>query len=217
MDCFSIKRVIFLSTATAILSIGIYAVANTSVSDGGLYADPMPDTAPVVTFPQHPTKPPTETVTRPVVVFEEEPAPTSNGWTALDTIPLDPDLQQYVYDAAVRHGMQMSFILGIIERESNFDPHVDYARCYGLMQIHQINFGWLYDEGIDALTYPGNIDAGVLMISRLLDKYEDPHLALMAYNCGESGARRLWNQGTYTTTYSRGVILLADKWKEVLN
>jgi hypothetical protein len=152
---------------------------------------------------------------------EAEPEdPPCCSWEHIDAIPLDPEYQHYIYKASQRHGVQMSLVLGIIERESTFRPFVwdPTETCFGLMQIHTINHGWLLeDEGIDALTYPGNIDAGVLMISQLIEKYGDLHRALMAYNHGEAGARRLWRDGILTTRYSRNVLAAAERWEGVLN
>lgn len=39
-------------------------------------------------------------------------------------------------------------------------------------------------------------------------------LALMRYNCGASGARKLWNQGIYSTNYSHSVMTLYESYKE---
>jgi len=139
-------------------------------------------------------------------------------WHPRDAIPLEPDMQQYVYDACEAYGVDMALVLAIIERESSFRPQVwgDNNSCFGLMQINRVNYNWLRDEGIEPLEYPGNIQAGVLMISRLLDKYDDTHKALMAYNGGESYARRLWNQGIFTTKYSRAVTQRAEHWQTII-
>ena len=51
----------------------------------------------------------------------------------------------------------------------------------------------------------------------LLEKYSDTHKALMAYNCGETGAKRLWNQGYLTSTYSRKVVTNYEKWQQIIN
>lgn len=51
-----------------------------------------------------------------------------------------------------------------------------------------------------------NIYAGTYIISGFVHKYDDYNLALMAYNCGETGASRLWKQGYYSSKYSRSII-----------
>lgn len=42
------------------------------------------------------------------------------------------------------------------------------------------------------MTHAGNIEAGIYIISQYLQSYGEPELALMAYNCGPGGARKLW-------------------------
>lgn len=51
-----------------------------------------------------------------------------------------------------------------------------------------------------------NIYAGTYIISGFVHKYDDYNLALMAYNCGETGASCLWKQGYYSSKYSRSII-----------
>ena len=35
---------------------------------------------------------------------------------------------------------------------------------------------------------------------------KEREFAVMDYNCGNTGAKRLWDAGTYSTEYSRGVM-----------
>lgn len=44
------------------------------------------------------------------------------------------------------------------------------------------------------------------MLSELISKYDSVTLALMAYNNGEAGAKRLWDDGIYSTSYTRNVL-----------
>lgn len=46
--------------------------------------------------------------------------------------------------------------------------------------------------------------------------YGDPEMAVMAYNCGPSGARALWNAGTYHTAHSIKVMDRFNYWTSVL-
>ena len=84
------------------------------------------------------------------------------------------------------------------------------------MQINRINFEWLRERGIDPLTDAGNIEAGVLILSKALKRYGEIELALMAYNCGDTGAKRLWDAGTYSTQYSRETMERYNKWVQIL-
>ena len=54
------------------------------------------------------------------------------------------------------------------------------------------------------------------MIGQHLETYGDTEKALMAYNNGPSGARRLWEAGTYQTDYTRKVMAALEKWTSVL-
>jgi len=121
-------------------------------------------------------------------------------------IPLDTELQSYTYDLCVEYGVEEHYplMLAVMWHESNFNEKVvSRTNDYGLMQINKINHKWLSDKlGItDFLDAKQNIKAGVYMLSTYLLKYEDIDKALMAYNLGETGARRYWNAGKYTTKY----------------
>ena len=149
--------------------------------------------------------------------YTEVTDPSFGGYEYLKYtgVPLELEMQRYIRDACERYDVPMGLVLGVIEAESSFRPGVWNKRktCYGLMQVHEINFGWLRDEGIDALTYPGNIDAGVLILSGMLDKYDDVHMALMAYNYGTPGALKQWKQGIFSTKYTRAVVSAAERWE----
>jgi soluble lytic murein transglycosylase-like protein len=147
------------------------------------------------------------TVAAPVVV------PVTAAWEPSEDVPLDPEPQRYVYEACEAYDVPEALVLALIEHESGFDPDASNGTCYGLMQINKVNYGWLREEGIEPLEYPGNIDAGVLMLGNLLGKYADPHKALMAYNAGEAGAKRLWDRGIYTSSFSRSVTAAAERYE----
>jgi hypothetical protein len=82
------------------------------------------------------------------------------------------------------------------------------------MQINACNFSWLRAKGVEPLDHKGNIEAGVLMLSEAVHKYGDYHRALMAYNCGDAGAQRLWNNGYYSSRYSRAIMAKYENWKQ---
>ena len=103
------------------------------------------------------------------------------------------------------------------EIETHFDADaVSSTSDYGLMQINKCNHDWLLKEGFDVTTYDGNIGAGIYMIGSYIETYGDIGLALMAYNCGPSGAQKLWSQGVYSTDYTRKVMDAYNRWSEVL-
>lgn len=130
---------------------------------------------------------------------------------------LSPELQEVMQAKCEEYGVPYALALAVADQETRFDPDaVSNTDDYGLMQINTINFEWLRERGIDPLTYEGNIEAGVLILSKAINRYGDYGLALMAYNCGDTGAKRLWDAGTYSTQYSREVLERYDKWVQIL-
>lgn len=130
---------------------------------------------------------------------------------------LSPELQKIMQEKCKEYGVPYALALALADQESRFDPDaVSGTNDYGLMQINKINFEWLRERGIDPLTYEGNIEAGVLILSKAINRYGDYGLALMAYNCGDTGAKRLWDAGTYSTKYSREVLERYNKWVQIV-
>lgn len=127
------------------------------------------------------------------------------------------DLQEIMQDRCEVYGVPYALALAIAEVETHFDPDaVSPTHDYGLMQINQVNHEWLQGLGMDPLTHAGNIDAGLYMIGNYLSQYGDTEMALMAYNNGPSGARKLWDAGTYQTDYTRKVMRALEHWTSIL-
>ena len=123
------------------------------------------------------------------------------------------DLQDIMQDACEVYGVPYALALAIAEVETHFDPDaVSPTHDYGLMQINQINHAWLLEKGFDVHTYAGNIEAGLYIIGGYLDTYGDTERALMAYNNGPNGAKKLWDAGTYQTDYTRKVMAALEHW-----
>lgn len=130
---------------------------------------------------------------------------------------LDPNLFAVMMEMCGKYDVPLALALAVAEQESKFRPGaVSSTNDYGLMQINEVNHGWLRQRGVDPMTYTGNIEAGCLMISEAVRKYADYNLALMAYNCGDGGANKLWKQGIYSTAYSRSVMARYEKWSAYL-
>ena len=127
------------------------------------------------------------------------------------------DLQETMQDCCEEYGVPYALALAIAEVETHFDPDaVSGTGDYGLMQINSINHEWFSEIGFDVMTYDGNIEAGIYIISQHLNKYGKPELALMAYNSGPTGAQKLWDAGTFQTDYSRKVMAAFEHWTSVL-
>ncbi len=167
-----------------------------------------------------PTAPPVVKTLDDITVVqptEVAPAPLYRDDIVSDGRLLSYELQEIMMDCCEEYGVPYALALAIAEVETHFDPDaVSGTGDYGLMQINEINHEALLEIGIDPLTYEGNIHAGVYIIAGHLDRYGDPELALMAYNCGPTGARRLWDQGIYETEYSRKVMTAYEYWLSVL-
>lgn len=126
---------------------------------------------------------------------------------------LSYECQQILMDCCERYSVPYALGLAIAEVETHFDPDaVSGTGDYGLMQINACNHAWLSEIGFDVMTYEGNIEAGIYMIAQNIQKYDDFELALMAYNCGPTGAKNLWDQGIYQTEYSRNVMNAYNYW-----
>lgn len=157
-------------------------------------------------------------VTEPLITNTQEAEDAAAPVSAYRSdIPLSEELQAVTRSMCEAYEVPLALILAIMERESNFNPDaVSRTNDYGLMQINKINFENLLAQGIDPLTYEGNIEAGCKILGEYIKRYGDIELALMAYNCGPTGARRLWDAGTHSTAYSRAVKETYEKWQEVL-
>ena len=76
---------------------------------------------------------------------------------------LDYDLQMTMQACCEKYGVPYALALAVADVESRFDPTATSGtNDYGLMQINQVNHGWLLEQGIDPMTPEGNIEAGVL-------------------------------------------------------
>ena len=124
-------------------------------------------------------------------------------------IPLDMEQQDIVREIAAEYGVPFELALAVMQVESNFDvTAIGNGNCYGIMQIHKINHPALEKQlGItDWLSLSDNTRAGCYMLGKLLDKYQDETRALMAYNMGEGAAKKAWNAGTCSTSYTEKVM-----------
>ena len=124
--------------------------------------------------------------------------------------------QDYLWQLCKKYKVTDYYELFIAQmyHESGFDESViSGTNDYGLMQINKCNHKWLTKElgNGDFLNPYNNMEAGVLIMSRFLQKYSDVHKALVCYNRGESAVIN----GTYSTSYSKCVISDMDKLIEL--
>lgn len=118
-------------------------------------------------------------------------------------IPLSDNLQQHIHSLCEKYDVSYAMVIAMIDVESGFNSKaVSSTNDYGLMQINAIN----HKGNVDYLDPYDNVEHGIKALHKLAKKYNEADLVLMCWNCGEAGARKLWQEGIYSTEYSRKVI-----------
>ncbi len=101
---------------------------------------------------------------------------------------LGPDLRRLAKRAAAQYGLAPELVRAVVRTESGGNPRaVSRANAYGLMQLTQGTAVELAGESltVEQIMEPErNLDLGCKYLRRLLDRYGDLRLALMAYNAG---------------------------------
>lgn len=147
---------------------------------------------------------------------------TAQAAKIYQSIPLDKDLQEYVWELCVYLEIPECYetILAIMWQETHFDPSlISETKDYGLMQINETNILGLHDTlGItDIMAVDQNICSGVYLFALNYKQFGNINEALMGYNMGPTATRNCLANGTYSTAYSRSVIsktqmILQDKY-----
>ena len=115
------------------------------------------------------------------------------------------ELQEFTQDICKERSLSYPLVLALIERETGY-RNVGPNGCgsTGYMQIipkwheeRMKKFGV-----VDLLEPEGNIMVGIDYLTELFGKYHEVNLVLMAYNMGESGAKKLWEDGVYSSDYA---------------
>lgn len=115
------------------------------------------------------------------------------------------ELQEFTQDLCEERKLSYPMVLALIERETGY-RNVDPNGC-GSTGYMQIIPKWHEERmekfGVTDLLDPkGNITVGIDYLSELFEKYHEINLVLMAYNMGESGAKKLWEDGIYSSDYA---------------
>lgn len=129
------------------------------------------------------------------------------------------DLQEFTYYLSAAYDIDYTLVLAIISKESAFMPDgISSTNDYGLMQINACNHEWLTEElGITDFIDPyENIKAGLFILRGLFEKYDSTSKVLMAYNMGENGASKLWEQGIFESNYSKDVLQKQETYRQIL-
>lgn len=114
-------------------------------------------------------------------------------------IPLDKDLQDYIWAVCDEYHVDRTLVYAIIQRESNFNPKLigDDGDSYGLMQVQ---YKW-HEERMDLFNCRDlldpyqNVRVGVDYLAELLSTGKSIHWVLMAYNGGRDYATEMESEG----------------------
>lgn len=135
----------------------------------------------------------------PVYRYRVEPV---EGFIEYD-IDLPQDMQMHSFALSQKYNVDVELVYAIMWHESRFiwdvpdNVNTNGTHDRGLMQINEVNWNWLAKIGLDVNDPYDNIECGVYMLSYLMNKYDTTH-ALMAYQCGEGGMKRLAGKGYVT-------------------
>lgn len=164
-----------------------------------------------------PVKEVTLTKTVEVPAYDSDKLPTLEDVTYYD-VPLSYSLQRYIYEVCADEEVPVSLVIAMIDKESQFNPEaVSDTGDYGLMQINKINHETLEEQyrAADMLDPYQNVFCGVKVIGSYIKAYEgDYNKALMAYNMGEYGAKKAWESGIKSTSYSESILNLMSEYEQ---
>ncbi len=147
------------------------------------------------------------TITETVEVPAHESLPVETEVVYYD-VPLSHSLQKYIYEVCADENVPTSLVIAMIQHESNFNPEaVSTTNDYGLMQINEVNHEELEEtyHTANLLDPYQNVFCGIKIIGSYLKKYGNVTKALMAYNMGEYGAKKAWENGVTSTPYSERI------------
>lgn len=132
-------------------------------------------------------------------------------------VPISEDLQEFIFYLSEGYEIDFTFVMALIQQESSFRADViSNTNDYGLMQVNERNHALITEAlGITDFLEPyNNIRSGMFILRKLFEKYETPEKVLMAYNLGEAGATRLWEQGVFEINYSKSVFQKQQEFNE---
>lgn len=124
---------------------------------------------------------------------------------------ISPQLARTIQAAAEAQGLDPELGFRLVRAESNFNPRArSHAGALGLTQLMPNTARWL-NRGMtspERIMQPeANLATGFRYLRRLIDKYGDLRLALLAYNRGEGAVDRDLRRGRNPENgYSRLVL-----------
>ena len=119
-----------------------------------------------------------------------------------------------VIEVAEEYNLDPELIFAIIEVESSWRPGAEsHKGARGLMQVMPFNV----PEGTNLFNPWVNVNYGCRHLSQLLKRFKDVEKALLAYNYGEYGAKRLIRLGVrpQRVTYVQRVLAARNRYQGV--
>lgn len=139
-------------------------------------------------------------------------------------IPIETELQEWIYTYCNEQNISPAIVIAIIEKESNYNPEAigDYGNSFGLMQIYKsCHLDRIERLGITNLLDPKqNVQVGVDYLLELFRDDPEPAWVLNAYNGGRAYASRKEASGE-DTEYAIDILdraaVLERMWEHVGN
>lgn len=139
--------------------------------------------------------------------------------TYWEEIPLSADVQAYIFAECEKRDIAQELVFAVIWQESSYRENAigGGGKAFGLMQIWKTAHEKRMEKlGVTDLLDPiQNVSVGIDYLDELIDKYNgDVSTALVAYNCGPTGAyRNYFSNGVFESSYSRAVLDKCEKLK----
>ncbi len=158
-----------------------------------------------------------------VLELEERLIETEQKLNMYEDVAEETGLEISLIVEIYNQAIEPEIVLGVIDRESKFNSNAinhntNGSVDRGLMQINSGTAPWLWSIVFSNEPYnykklfnpEKNIQLGIWYLNYLLEKYNNEHMALTAYNRGEGGMRSYVNRhGTAKSSYSRYIL---EKW-----
>jgi soluble lytic murein transglycosylase-like protein len=147
-------------------------------------------------------------------VIDRERQQVSRTYAERFRIPAD--LADDIYWAAVKERIDPQLAFRLVRAESSFEPTaVSPVGAVGLTQVMPSTASWLFPgTHRDELLVPRfNLRVGFRYLRHLLDTYDDPHLALLAYNRGPGRVDSLIDAGEDPGNGYPELVLTGDRSK----